>query len=134
MKLVLTLDTHHSPRVAVEKAIAGLVASDLAEGYDIALHVGQAPGRSRLDLEAVALNLGREPAQRFAEPLAPGLPLAYRSALPLERWAARLVAEGVEGFLVPRADAHQGEYVARRDERLQWLTGFTGSVASSLRC
>jgi len=41
---------------------------------------------------------------------------------------AVLVAEGLAGFLVPRADAHQGEYVAARDERLQWLTGFTGSA------
>ncbi|MDA7965586.1 aminopeptidase P family protein, partial [Ruegeria sp.] len=32
------------------------------------------------------------------------------------------------GFLIPRADAHQGEYVAPRDERLSWLTGFTGSA------
>lgn len=39
-----------------------------------------------------------------------------------------LAAAGLEGFLVPRADAHQGEYVAARDERLQWLTGFTGSA------
>jgi len=37
-------------------------------------------------------------------------------------------AEGFDGFLVPRADAHQGEYVAARDERLAWLTGFTGSA------
>ncbi|TGD42418.1 aminopeptidase P family protein [Pseudotabrizicola sediminis] len=36
--------------------------------------------------------------------------------------------EGLAGFIVPRADAHQGEYVAARDERLQWLTGFTGSA------
>ncbi len=35
---------------------------------------------------------------------------------------------GVDGFLVPRADAHQGEYVAACDERLAWLTGFTGSA------
>ncbi|NEX45580.1 aminopeptidase P family protein [Pseudotabrizicola algicola] len=35
---------------------------------------------------------------------------------------------GVDAFIVPRADAHQGEYVAARDERLQWLTGFTGSA------
>jgi Xaa-Pro aminopeptidase len=41
---------------------------------------------------------------------------------------ARLAAAGLAGFLVPRADAHQGEYVAKRDERLQWLTGFTGSA------
>ncbi|MEW2917706.1 aminopeptidase P family protein [Ruegeria sp. ANG10] len=36
--------------------------------------------------------------------------------------------EGLDGFLIPRADAHQGEYVAPRDERLAWLTGFTGSA------
>ncbi len=35
---------------------------------------------------------------------------------------------GLSGFLVPRADAHQGEYVAPRDARLAWLTGFTGSA------
>ncbi len=39
-----------------------------------------------------------------------------------------MAAEGLDGFLVPRADAHQGEYVAPRDERLSWLTGFTGSA------
>lgn len=39
-----------------------------------------------------------------------------------------MAAAGVDGFLVPRADAHQGEYVAARDERLKWLTGFTGSA------
>ena len=41
---------------------------------------------------------------------------------------ARLAELGLDGFLVPRADVHQGEYVAARDERLQWLTGFTGSA------
>ncbi len=41
---------------------------------------------------------------------------------------AKLGAMGLDGFLVPRADVHQGEYVAARDERLQWLTGFTGSA------
>ncbi|MDI3336279.1 aminopeptidase P family protein [Defluviimonas aestuarii] len=35
---------------------------------------------------------------------------------------------GLDGFIVPRADAHQGEYVAPADERLAWLTGFTGSA------
>ena len=39
-----------------------------------------------------------------------------------------LKIEGLDGFLVPRADAHQGEYVAPHDERLSWLTGFTGSA------
>ena len=46
----------------------------------------------------------------------------------LARLRAEMAAEKLDGFLVPRADAHQGEYVAPRDERLAWLTGFTGSA------
>ena len=41
---------------------------------------------------------------------------------------AELASEGLDGFVVPRADAHQGEYVAPHDDRLAWLTGFTGSA------
>ncbi|SEK91905.1 Xaa-Pro aminopeptidase [Roseivivax marinus] len=41
---------------------------------------------------------------------------------------AAMDAEGLDGFLVPRADMYQGEYVAPRDDRLAWLTGFTGSA------
>lgn len=36
--------------------------------------------------------------------------------------------KGLAGVIVPRADVHQGENVAPRDERLAWLTGFTGSA------
>jgi Xaa-Pro aminopeptidase len=35
---------------------------------------------------------------------------------------------GLTGFLVPRADEHQGEYVAPHAERLRWISGFTGSA------
>ncbi len=45
---------------------------------------------------------------------------------------AVLASEGLAGFMVPRADVHQGEYVAARDERLQWLTGFTGSAGFAI--
>ncbi|WP_424971306.1 aminopeptidase P family protein [Dinoroseobacter sp. S76] len=41
---------------------------------------------------------------------------------------AEMTHAGVDAFLIPRADAHQGEYVAPRDDRLAWLTGFTGSA------
>ena len=41
---------------------------------------------------------------------------------------AELTKAGLAGYLIPRSDAHQGEYVASRDERLQWVTGFTGSA------
>lgn len=38
----------------------------------------------------------------------------------------------LDGFLVPRADQHQNEYVAESDERLAWLTGFTGSAGLAI--
>ena len=40
----------------------------------------------------------------------------------------QMAAMDVHGFLIPRADAHMGENVAPRDQRLAWLTGFTGSA------
>ena len=41
---------------------------------------------------------------------------------------AELARRGIDGFIIPRADAHQGEYVSAHDDRLSWLTGFTGSA------
>ncbi|MGO4839354.1 aminopeptidase P family N-terminal domain-containing protein, partial [Rhizobiaceae sp. 2RAB30] len=43
----------------------------------------------------------------------------------LRKW---LDERGLTGFVVPRADEHQGEYVPPRSERLRWLTGFAGSA------
>ncbi|MEO1747189.1 MAG: aminopeptidase P family N-terminal domain-containing protein, partial [Pseudomonadota bacterium] len=34
----------------------------------------------------------------------------------------------IDAFLVPHSDPHQNEYLPERDERLAWLTGFTGSA------
>jgi Xaa-Pro aminopeptidase len=39
-----------------------------------------------------------------------------------------LVRDALDGFLLPRADEHQNEYVPACSERLAWLTGFTGSA------
>ncbi len=35
---------------------------------------------------------------------------------------------GIDGFIVPRGDEFQGEYVPVHAERLRWLTGFSGSA------
>lgn len=51
-----------------------------------------------------------------------------RGAERLALLRARLAERGVDGFLVPRADEHQGEYVPARSERLRWLSGFGGSA------
>ena len=44
----------------------------------------------------------------------------------------RITGLGLEGFLVPRADEHLGEYVPPSAERLAWLTGFTGSAGLAI--
>jgi Xaa-Pro aminopeptidase len=41
---------------------------------------------------------------------------------------AELSRHGLSGFVVPRADRQQNEYVPPSEERLAWLTGFTGSA------
>jgi Xaa-Pro aminopeptidase len=38
----------------------------------------------------------------------------------------------LDGFLVPHADQHQSEYVAACEERLAWLSGFTGSAGLAI--
>ena len=43
-----------------------------------------------------------------------------------------LMALKLDGFLIPRTDAHQSEIVAAHDERLAWLTGFTGSAGLAI--
>lgn len=61
--------------------------------------------------------------QTFEEPEA-GVALTARLAALREELARRKLS----GFVVPRADQQQNEYVAPSEERLAWLTGFTGSA------
>nr|WP_246512994.1 aminopeptidase P family protein [Azospirillum picis] len=54
---------------------------------------------------------------------------------PAERLAdlrAALKRRDLDGFIVPRGDEHQGEYVPPRAQRLAWLTGFTGSAGNAV--
>jgi Xaa-Pro aminopeptidase len=39
---------------------------------------------------------------------------------------------GLSGFIVPRADEHLGEYVPESAERLQFISGFTGSAGLAI--
>ncbi len=61
--------------------------------------------------------------QDFSPPTAPSL-----SAERVARLREALRKASLDGFIVPRANAHQGEYVAAQDERLAWISGFTGSA------
>ena len=45
---------------------------------------------------------------------------------------AELKRRGLDGFVVPRADRQQNEYLPASEERLFWLTGFTGSAGAAI--
>ncbi len=45
---------------------------------------------------------------------------------------AEIKRRGLDGFVVPRADRQQNEYLPASEERLAWLTGFTGSAGAAI--
>ena len=65
--------------------------------------------------------------QSFADTADPSQSAARLAALRKE-----LGRQGLSGFLVPRADRHQNENVPPSEERLAWLTGFTGSAGLAI--
>ncbi|MGJ4967777.1 MULTISPECIES: aminopeptidase P family protein [unclassified Bradyrhizobium] len=65
--------------------------------------------------------------QTFEEPET-GVALTARLAALREELARRKLT----GFIVPRADQQQNEYVPPSEERLAWLTGFTGSAGLAI--
>ncbi|MBA4334304.1 MAG: X-Pro aminopeptidase, partial [Methylobacterium sp.] len=65
--------------------------------------------------------------QTFSEPTDPAQVAPRIAALRQE-----LARQGLAGFIVPRADEHQGEYVPAHMARLAWLTGFTGSAGNAV--
>src|SRR5215472_3125878 len=72
----------------------------------------------------LAAELAGFAARRARQAAAPRLSASER----LSRLRAELKRRGLDGFIIPRADEHQGEYVPLRAKRLTWLTGFTGSA------
>jgi Xaa-Pro aminopeptidase len=50
----------------------------------------------------------------------------------IDKLREQLAKDGLDGFIVPRTDEHQGEFVAPRAERLRWLTGFSGSAGLAI--
>jgi Xaa-Pro aminopeptidase len=60
------------------------------------------------------------------------VPEGAASAPRVKALRTELARRGLTGFIVPRADRHQNEYVPAADERLAWLTGFTGSAGAAV--
>jgi Xaa-Pro aminopeptidase len=65
--------------------------------------------------------------QTFEEPES-GVALTAR----LSAFREELARRKLTGFVIPRADQQQNEYVAPSEERLAWLTGFTGSAGLAI--
>jgi Xaa-Pro aminopeptidase len=65
--------------------------------------------------------------QTFDEPET-GVALTAR----LSAFREELARRNLTGFVVPRADQQQNEYVPPSEERLAWLTGFTGSAGQAI--
>ncbi|HVU20061.1 MAG TPA: aminopeptidase P family N-terminal domain-containing protein, partial [Rhizomicrobium sp.] len=45
---------------------------------------------------------------------------------------AELARRGLDGFVVPHSDEYQSEYLPECNERLAWLTSFTGSAGAAV--
>jgi len=65
--------------------------------------------------------------QTYDDPPPPSATTARVAAI-----RAKLAEAGFSGVIIPRGDAHMGEYVAPHDERLSWATGFTGSAGMAI--
>jgi pyroglutamyl-peptidase len=90
-------------------AVKERLAADLASNYDYALHLGQAPGSTRIQLESHAINIGGSSMQspdQFRS-LIEGGPVAYRSPLPLGPWAVMLR----EAKIPAEISYHAGTYL-----------------------
>ncbi|MGD9719841.1 MAG: pyroglutamyl-peptidase I [Pirellulales bacterium] len=90
-------------------AVKERLANDLRANHDFALHLGQAPGSTRIQLEAFAINVGGSSRQSPDEfrTLVEGGPAAYRSPLPLANWSSQLHSEGIPA----QVSYHAGAYL-----------------------
>ncbi|HEY0834132.1 MAG TPA: aminopeptidase P family protein [Azospirillum sp.] len=107
----------------VRALVHGVLAAP--EGHDpdgwLTLFAAELPEELRGQLRALKADL--------AARLPSGAP-DYPARLAALR--GELKRRGLDGFIVPRGDEHQGEYVPPRAQRLAWLTGFTGSAGMAV--
>ena len=112
---------------ATRRLIDGVLAAPPAHDPDawmsLAVPAKRRGRRLRQQLAALAAEMAAAEGDA-------GAPPPPRQRLRLFR--AELKRRRLRGFVVPRTDEHQGEYVPRRAERLAWLTGFTGSAGAAV--
>ncbi len=102
------------------------IAKDVGKG-DVAIHLGQAPGRGCIEIEAVGINVARDRHQRGeqAVPLVADGPPAFCSTLPLGEWAASLRELGIPA----EVSHHAGTYLCNA---ALYLSQYHGARATFL--
>jgi Xaa-Pro aminopeptidase len=107
---------------AVRDVVAGVLAAPAPIDQDgwMALLAPEAGAALRAQLGALKAAMARRLPAHFPSGPAP--------SGRLDDLRAELRRRALDGFIVPRTDEHQGEYVPLRAERLRWLTGFAGSA------
>ena len=85
------------------------LAEDLETNYDFAIHLGQAPGSTHVQLEGIGINVGGSSSQTPDQyrPLVEEGPVAYQSPLPLGDWSIKLRRAGIPA----RVSYHCGTYL-----------------------
>ncbi|XP_072017516.1 xaa-Pro aminopeptidase 1-like [Amphiura filiformis] len=59
-------------------------------------------------------------------------PTAIETGERLKNLRTEMTALGLSAYLVPPGDSHQSEYIALRDKRRQYISGFTGSAGLAI--
>jgi len=110
---------------SLEALIQGVASAPMAVDQDewISL-VSEAPSLElKLTLQLMLADASRTDSGLDGERTQPNRIKALR---------AEMIHNHLDGFIIPRCDAHQGEYVSLNSERLAWLTGFTGSAGTAI--
>lgn len=110
----------------IRELVAGVLAAPPALDAR-AWHILVAPKISdalAAQLDALAAEIAAARPQAAVQPKPP------RARIDALR--AEIARRKLDGFVLPRGDEHQGEYVSPRAERLAWLTGFTGSAGATI--
>ncbi|HUY93250.1 MAG TPA: pyroglutamyl-peptidase I [Pirellulales bacterium] len=102
------------------------LAQDLKANYDYAIHLGQAPRSTAIRLEEIGLNLGGVHSEPLRPLVAEG-PVAYRSELPLDDWAAKLRQAGIPA----QVSHHAGTYLC--NAMLYWSHYYSQQFALCTR-
>ncbi len=113
---------NRSNNESLDSLLSGIAAAPWSDG-----RVGPTDSWAQLiadDIDAARIEALRRDIDRRADETRAQPSAAER----LAALRAELTKRELDGFIVPLADEHQGEYVPKRARRLAWLTGFTGSA------